>query len=199
MVRSALEAHQLNSSYKTLTHVLLLLRQGTRNGCWSSQRQQKGFSSSGVTQQTLLLGETARLTVQELFLQHSPKIVVLAQWAVGMLQHTNEDKWSGHGNSFFYGPHTQAQFPQMTPQAAIMSVLGPCWIQRASLIIWVLSQIACSASCQPPPPSGGTGTLSTQNKQSQNTEKRTTLKTHSMSPIRSCFNTIKGKATNVYG
>lgn len=133
------------------------------------------------------------------FLQHSPKIVVLAQWAVGMLQHTNEDKWSGRGNSFFYGPHTQAQFPQMTPQAAIMSVLGPCWIQRASLVIWVLSQIACSASCQPPPPSGGTGTLSTQNKQSQNTEKRTTLKTHSMSPIRSCFNTIKGKATNVYG
>lgn len=73
MVRSALEAHQLHSSYKTLTHVLLLLRQGTRNGCWSSQRQQKGFSSSGVTQQTLLLGETARLTVQELFFTAQPQ------------------------------------------------------------------------------------------------------------------------------
>lgn len=79
IARSALEAHQLNLPYKTLTCVLLFLQQGIRNGCWSSQRQQKGFSSSGVTQQTLLLGDTARLTVQELFLQHSPKIVALAQ------------------------------------------------------------------------------------------------------------------------
>lgn len=52
---------------------------------------------------------------EELFLQHSPRIAVLAQLTVSRLQHANEDKWSRQGNNFFSEHHTQAKFPQMAP------------------------------------------------------------------------------------
>lgn len=52
---------------------------------------------------------------EKLFLQHSPRIVVLAQLTVSRLQHANEDKQSRQGNSFFSEHCTQAKFPQMAP------------------------------------------------------------------------------------
>lgn len=164
---------------------------------WSSQRQQKGFSSSGMTQQTLLLGDTTRLTVQELFLQHSPKIVVLAQWAVSMLQHTNEDKWSRQGNNFFYGLHTQDQLPPMTPSSC-NNVSVQSMLNSKGQSSNRSPQPDCLLCFMPTPTFRRTRELKHPKQAKPNYRAKNSSKSHCMSPIRSCFNTVGGKATNVY-
>lgn len=128
------------------------LSQEKRSRCWKSQLQWKACACSGVTQQTLLLREPATLDcAEELFLQHSPRIVVLAQLTVSRLQHVNEDKWCRQGSNFFSKHHAQAEFPQMAPTSCnnIVSLRSVLNWKGHSCHLPALSQSVSLTLCQP--------------------------------------------------
>lgn len=111
---------------------------------------------------------------EELLLQHSPKIVVLAQLRVSRLQHGNEDKRSRHGNYFFSENCTQATFPHVALTSCnnivcLRSVPNLKGTDLSSASPWpvCLPYLAPALTYMMP------RSLSSQNKSSQNTEEKT--------------------------
>lgn len=115
-VKSDREACRLELSYKILLCVLLFPPTRDKEQLLKQPTPAEGFCQLWrAPADTPAEGTSKTDCAEELFLQHSPGIVVLAQLPVSRLQHPNEDKWSRQGNNFFSERHTQAKFPQMTP------------------------------------------------------------------------------------
>lgn len=194
---SNLEAHRLGLSYKTILCVLP----------FPSDKRQGEVAEAGNSNKRLLWSDPADAPVEgasktdcaeQLFLQQSPRTVVLAQLTVSKMQHMNEDKWSRQGNNLVSECSTQAKSPQ-TATTSCNNIVGLRFVLNGkgqSCHLPVLRP-ACLPCLMPALTWVRPSNLSSQNKASQKNKKKNHFQSLTLCPTSSCFNTIEGMETNI--